>query len=474
RRLRVTGSLTLCAPTSYVRLLMVQIPELKQLPNAVRDHLPALLPFEVERAQYGYRVRRQHRLDEQWECQLSMAACEAAPLQQDLEALWDIGWTTRAVAPAALALAQTAKALNVLGQDSAVLMEIDERRTTMALVEAGEVIYARDVALGTDHLTDALTARVSFGESAVSLSRDEAAALIQETGIPDPAGGESLGLRHLPVTTYLAMLQPILEQLVSEVRRTMTFGAHAAKASEPIRVLVSGEGSRLPRIEPWLSQQLSVPVVRLNCEPLLGTEGATAAIACGLALFEQPPKPDLQPRYARRRWLFLQTATRLWRLFAVATVLLWAGMSVEYPRRLAVSRQLETLKARWHEAEPIEALQAKVQTQTQLIHRFVMQEGVPMDWFSRLARDFPEPVRLVSLSVPAKGDVYMDGEAQEREQTPEAYVSELGLWLERARVCRQVQLGSTARTGPPTKEFGGGAGEDDALVKFSLTCQLLR
>src|SRR3989338_4193516 len=223
RRLRCTASLALCAPTSYLRLLTVRTPELKRLAGAVREPLPTLLPLEVERAQYEFRVLRQSRLDDQWECRLSVAACEAAPLQHDLRALWDAGWTTWAVAPAALALAQTAKALNVLGQDAAVLMEIAERRTTMALIEAGEVVYARDVALGTEHLIDALTARVSIGESTISLARDEAASLIQETGIPDPAGGGQLGSRQLPMTTYAAMLQPILEQLVSEVRRTMTF-----------------------------------------------------------------------------------------------------------------------------------------------------------------------------------------------------------------------------------------------------------
>jgi hypothetical protein len=174
RRWRCLASLTLCAPTSYVRLLTVQVDNLKRLPEAVREHLPKLLPFDVERAQYEFRVKRQSRVDDQWECQLSLAACEAGLLQQDLGALWDAGWAARAVAPAALALAQTAKTLNVLGQDSAVLMEIGERRTTMVLVEAGEVVYARDVALGTGHLSDALTARVAVGESTVSLARDEA------------------------------------------------------------------------------------------------------------------------------------------------------------------------------------------------------------------------------------------------------------------------------------------------------------
>jgi type IV pilus assembly protein PilM len=463
RRWRSTASLTLCAPTSFVRLLTVQVNDLKQLPQAIRERLPTLLPFDVEQAQYAFRVKRHSRVDDQWECQLSLAACEAGLLQQALAALWQAGWAARAIAPAALALAQTAKTLQALGQDAAVLMEIGERRTTMVLVEAGEVVYARDVALGIDHLIDALTARVAVGSATISLTREEAEGLLQQAGIAETASGAALGPRGIPAATYLALVQPILEQLVSEIRRTMTFGAQAAKAAVPIRVVVSGAGCRLPNMASWLSQQLAVPVVRLNCEPLLGQEGSAAAIACGLALFEPVPKPDLAPAPVRQRWLLLQLAARLWRGLLLAALLIWAAAGLWQARRQEVSRQLQMLASRWVAVKPVVELQAALAAHTQLVQRLVVQDGVPLEWFVRLSRDFPNPVRLVRLSTQANGEVRVEGEAQEREQTAEAYVSELGLWLERARVCRQVSLGSTGRV---TAE--------SPLVTFSLTCQLMR
>ena len=153
----------------------------------------------------------------------------------------------------------------------------------------------------------------------------------------------------------------------------------------------------------------------------------------------------------------------LFRSLAVAAVLIWLGVGVWQLRRHGLSRQVKMLEARWVQVQPIEALQAALQAHTQLVQRLVVRDGVPLDWFSRLARDFPGPVRLVDLSVQGTGDVRMDGEAQERGQTPEAYVSELALWLDRSRVCGHVQLGATGRTGA-----------DDTLAKFSLTCQLIR
>ena len=132
-------------------------------------------------------------------------------------------------------------------------------------------------------------------------------------------------------------------------------------------------------------------------------------------------------------------------------------------KRQAVSHELTALASRWAEAKPVVELQADLTAHTQLVQRLMVQGGVPLEWFSRLSRDFPNPVRLVRLSAQAKGEIHLDGEAQEREQTAEAYVSELGLWLERTHVCRQVSLGSTGR-----------ATEHDTTVKFSFTCQLMR
>ncbi len=90
------------------------------------------------------------------------------------------------------------------------------------------------------------------------------------------------------------------------------------------------------------------------------------------------------------------------------------------------------------------------------------EQGIPVSWFRHLTEGFPNPVHLTQLTInSAKHDVSMRGEAQEREQSPEAHVSELALWLEQVSLCRGVQLGSTHR-----------ASANGNLVEFSLSCQL--
>ena len=484
RRHRLRTHLLLAAPNSYLRWLTVTVPDAKHIPRAVQGELPKLLPFEVHRAQFQFFVRRQQRVGEELECLVSVAACERAPLQRDLEALWQVGWVPKAVVPSALALAQTAKALRVVDKEPVVLVEIGAQRTVMVLMDAGEAVYARDIMLGADHLIDTLVGQFSVGHVTLSLSRDEAKALVREEGIPEPAAAipppavpdaappgastasrsqSTVGPMRLPTAMYLAMIQPVLEQIASEIRRTMTFGADAATAAVPQRVVISGEGSRIPHCDQWLSKQLAVPIVRLNCEELIGREGSAAAVTCGLALFERPPKLDLQPPSSRRRGRFLRQATLTWQVLAVLALVIWLGIAFWQVRRRAVAGRLQTLEAQWKSLQPVVILQKETEAQTQLVDRLVMKQGVQTEWFGRLARGFPKPVRLTRLSVDAGGQVSLAGEAQERDQTPEAYVSELTLWLERANLCEGVRLGPTRRVGP-----GGN------LVQFDLTCTLPR
>ncbi|MBI2495961.1 MAG: hypothetical protein HYY59_00385 [Candidatus Omnitrophica bacterium] len=482
RRHRLRTHLFLAAPNSYLRWLTVMVPDAKRIPRAVQDELPKLLPFEVPKAQFQFFVRHQQRVGEEIECLVSVAACERAPLQRDLEALWQVGWVPKAVVPSALALAQTAKALRAVDKEPVVLVEIGAQRTVMVLMDAGEAVYARDIRLGEDHLIDTLVGQFSVGQATVSLSQEQAKALVREEGIPEPATavpppavadagpreGETairsqstVGQMRLPTATYLAMIQPVLEQIASEIRRTMTFGADAATAAVPQRVVISGEGSRIPHCDQWLSKQLAVPVVRLNCEELIGREGSAAAVTCGLVLFERPPKLDLQPPSSRRRGRFLRQATLTWQVLAVLALVIWLGIAFWQVRRRAVAGRLQTLETQWKGLQPIVALQKETEAQTQSVDRLVMKRGVPTEWFRRLASGFPAAVRLTRCGVGASRQVSLSGEVEEREQTPEASVSELTLWLERVRVCNDVQLRSTRR-----------AGAGGHLVAFELTCQL--
>ncbi|MBI3996883.1 MAG: hypothetical protein HY352_04420 [Candidatus Omnitrophica bacterium] len=460
RRVRGRASLVVVAPNSHVRQLTMQVTHPSTIGSSLHAQLPALLPFDASEAHVQFHLERRQPINGHHEVVVSLMACERTLLQRDLEWLWRSGWMPTAVIPSALALVQVGRALGTIGAEPVVLMDIADRRTTIALVDAGAVTYARDVALGMEHLIDALTSQVSMGDRTLALSRPKAEALLRDVGIPHEAS-TVVGPVQIPVATYLAMIQPVLEQLASEIRRTMTSGAHATTATPPTRLLISGEACRLARYDTWLAAQLGMSVTRLTCESLLGESGATAAVVCGAALCDQMPSRSLLLPMFHRRRIVTTIAGYLWKTLLAMTLLIWLGTGWRMHQDQRLLQRRRELEAPWVVLQPAVSLQQQCETYAGVAQHVTKAFSLPPAWFHQLAKAFPNPVRLTRLDVSATRAVMLEGEAQERAQTAEATVSELTVWLQESRLCRDVQVGSTRRVEA-----------DGNLVAFSLTCQL--
>jgi len=216
-------------------------------------------------------------------------------------------------------------------------------------------------------------------------------------------------------------------------------------------------------MDEWLTDQLGVPVARLDCGALLGSEGAAAAVPCGLAGMSGAPTLDLRPRASRQRRRVLQAATLTWQALAAAALAIWLGIGWWQVRSQGAARVLKAREAEWKALQPVVTLQEAIRRHTRLARGLVEEQGVPLLWFHRLAEGFPRPVRLTRLTISASQVVSLTGQAQAREQIPAASVSELTLWLRQAGVCDEVELRGTR---PVT--------EDGTLAEFELTCRLAR
>lgn len=464
-RSRLAFALRLPAPGCSMRRMTFQAALPAEIPAAVRDEVPKLLPIELDRAQWQYLVQspRMPPSGQPVECRVAIAACDREPLERGYDALCRAGWIADAMVPAPAALLRAAQATGVLGREAALLMDLAEQHTTIALVADAEVLYAREVALGSGHLTDSLMGRVSVGGATFALSREQARALARTVGIPAPEAQVPVGQATMPGATYFALMQPVLEQLVSEVRRTAAFGAQSSgSARSPERIVFSGTGAELPHLDAWLSKQLAMPVVLPSCERFVPEASAASALALGLALQEGAPAWDLRPASWRRMARLIRWVARLWRALLVIGVVVWLAAAVTRIEQRARAAELRALRARRAEVAAVIELRDALQTHAQLIKRLLTEQSIPVSWFHRLRRGFPDPVRLTQLNLALAREVAMSGRAEEREQTPEAYLPELTLWLETAGLCEGAQLTSSRR-----------APDDPRSVEFTLGCRWL-
>jgi len=456
----VNAHVLLAAPQTHLRVVRLRVASRDALAEALRQRLPTLLPFDTARARTQFRILQEERGDTGIDETIQLASCELALLQEQLASLWRADWVPRHVCPPALALSRAAAAL--LPKDPAgeplLMLHLGYRQTTMVLTKHAEVVFARDVALGTAHLVDALTHQVTAGAETIQLSETQAETLLAKAGFPFTGPGATQSV--LPAATYAALLQPVLEQLASEVKRTVTFGVQSGDVAMPTRALLSGEGARLPQAEAWCRQQVSLPVERLSCQAVFGESGSHAAIVYGLALHEGPPKLDLQVPMFRQRRTVLRSARFACQGLATLVLVIWIGAGWLLGQHGTLRRQRAVLDAQWMQLSPVIALHEELIAHRQLVSRLVNTEGVPVGWLRKLASEFPDAVRLSRLAV-AKERAEMEGDARARVQTPEAHVSALVLWLQRTGLCRDVQRTDAPRSGTGLSE-----------ARFALGCRL--
>lgn len=507
RRRRHDVPVITAAPQSHVRQLAVQVSSAKQIPSLIREHIPKLFPFEVSRCRFDYRMLSQQAGGGQLSGTVQIAACDLDAIERDLAACWRSGWIPSRAYPTALAVAALAAAQGLLGQDPALLLRLGARRSTLALMLDGAVVFAREVALGSDDVTEALTSRITIGQQVLQLTWQEAERLKCEVGLPEGASPVELLGGRLPAMTYAALLQPVLEQWIGEIQRTVASGTRpygavarvgqpssweaadrmAEGAVAPRRVLLCGGGSQMAGLDRWLTRQLAVPVERVSLEPVFGEERPTFAVACGLLMADGITRfplarrsrqsratsrmasgalsrriPNLLPERSRR----IRRLVRLERMAINGLLLAWLGVGVATAllvgQREPLRQQLAPVEDRWQALAPVTALAQARASYAELVSGLSSSGGVSAGWLKRLSREFPRPVRLTELLVDSVGDVQVKGQAQAREQTPEAYASEFAMWLEQARLCADVRLDSSERSQ-----------RDSQLVEFSLRCRCL-
>jgi len=459
-RRRFTAPVVLVVPQSHLRQVVLSVTELARLSEALQAEVPRLFPFDPARAIARFRLLSQQRTNGTLACTLQVAACDAQVLQRDLEAICQVGWVPSQAYPAALAVEALARAQGHLGVEPVAFVEVGARHSIIGVASNGSVIFAREVASGSDALTEALMAQVQVGEEGVQLSREEAESLKQTLGIPSSELAVPPVRSRLPVMTYQAMLQPVLEQWLSEIQRTIAFSLQSHPEAEPTALLLCGGGSQLAGLDRWVGAQLGIKVQRLSVESYLGTDLSACSVAVGALLAEDATAVSLLPKSTQQTRQVIRGQRKAMQVLLGVGLVLWLGIIQATSHATRLRQQLAPLEQRWHALEPVTAVSTTMTNYSLILQTLVAGQEASVKWFRNLTDGFPDPVRLTALTVTDEGAVELAGQAEAREQAPEASVSELAMWLEQQGLCHRVHLGASERN-PQHQE----------QVDFNLTCR---
>lgn len=189
-----------------------------------------------------------------------------------------------------------------------MLMDGDKTLSTILLIKDGIPVFAREISYGSDNIELALTGVVVAGGNRIEITRERAAEILREHGIPDNFDVYSREA-GLPAQEILSMARPALEKIGAEILRTLEYYKSQTRDDTNFGALfLTGGVSSVPGFVSYLSKELSIEVSAAKHLSRL-KDGKAAfspesfSVAAGAAGARQN-KISLMPEEFKHPWAF--------------------------------------------------------------------------------------------------------------------------------------------------------------------------
>ncbi len=308
-------ALSVPGQSSFTRFFQPPPVEAKDLPRIIQYEAGQQIPFPIDEVIWRWQAFQE---EDTPELEVGIFAMKRLDVAEALGHLDTVGIAADVVQVAPLALYNFMIYDEQVADDGATLLvDIGADTTDLVVSDKGR-IWTRTIQIGGDNFTEALSKSFKL-----SLGKAEA-------------------LKRTAATSKYArqvfqVMRPVFADFVQEIQRSVGYYVSLHREAKFARLIGLGNGFRLPGLQKFLEQNLSIPVVRIdnynNLSPAQGVnvplfnEGILSfPTAYGLAIQLLRPVPvatDLLPEEIARRRLWAKKIP--W--FGAAAALLLAALA---------------------------------------------------------------------------------------------------------------------------------------------------
>lgn len=211
----------------------------KRIPELIKFEAQQQIPFDMDEVIWDYQVFDKK---DAVETEVGIFAMRRELLREHLQFLSGLNIEATAVQSSPLALYNALKYDGMIGDEPVVVIDIGARNTDL-MVADGSSLWSRNIPIGGNQFTEVLlkTFKLSF-RKAENLKREAA---------------KSKYARQI----FQAM-RPVFADLVAEVQRSIGFYTSSRRGTKLNKILAMGNAFKLPGMQKFLQQNLSMEVVR--------------------------------------------------------------------------------------------------------------------------------------------------------------------------------------------------------------------
>lgn len=229
-------------PETKAFLRIVSVPKMKEeeIQEAIKWEMEANIPLPIDQVYYDWQLLEKKLSRDANKIDILVVAVSKKVVDQSAEILELAG-----LSPEGLEIESIAQARSFLGENAdekktTLIIDLGDRRTSFFISVGNIPCFTCSIPLSSQSLTDAISKRLG-----VSFEEAEKVKL---------ASGIGSATKNDPI---FKAVQPILENLVSELEKSMDFYLTGLSYSESVdRVIICGGGANTIGIIPYLSRRL--------------------------------------------------------------------------------------------------------------------------------------------------------------------------------------------------------------------------
>lgn len=266
-------------PETKAFLRIISVPEMSpdELTEAIKWEMEANIPLPLDQVYYDWQTIPGTLMGEKGKIDLIVVAIAKSVVEQAIEVLESAG-----LDPVGLEIESIAQARSLLlekdEKSTVLIVDIGDRRTSFSIAKGGVPSFTSSMPLCGQSFTDAIS-------KGMNISFEEAEKIKINNGIGDIVKSDAL----------FKLTEPILQNFVQEIERSMDFYVTGLKYSEKIdKIIICGGGANTKGLLDYLlskiGQQIEIgnPWVNIQAgkDPLAINEKQTLqySTAIGLAL----------------------------------------------------------------------------------------------------------------------------------------------------------------------------------------------
>jgi Tfp pilus assembly PilM family ATPase len=142
------------------------------------------------------------------------------------------------------------------------ILDIGAQRSMLVIFRNGQLDFFREIVVGGEDFTKAITGTIFHEGRAIQFTEDEALEFKVKYGYP-LGFSEGMTYRGAPLTEVGAMMRPVLERLAGEIHRSIGFYGDKTAGDKVQNIYLIGGGSRMKHLSQVLMEKIEIPVASL-------------------------------------------------------------------------------------------------------------------------------------------------------------------------------------------------------------------